>query len=330
MVKNKGRKSKPTVKNKKRPPQGQRASQPQGRGSQPNSISQQNRRPTNARRPYSPTPEERRKQAIRRKKLKKRRKIVFYSTFLFVVVLTLVILSFTVFFKVQTITVSGKSMYDKQMILSSSGIKKNDNLLRVGKKKTAEKICTSLPYIGSVKINYRFPDTVKITVTGTSDKAVYKSGKNLVTTNDDGKVLSICSKVNNRKLLEVKGVTVKKAKIGYPIELKDKKSSEKLKMLLDGFKKYKVKDINCIDISDSSNLKAVYQNRIEIWFGSCSNLDKKMQFINKVLEKENQRSANQKGVIDLKYVKSEEDGNQKVYFRPQDATTQVATTKENK
>ena len=69
-----------------------------------------------------------------------------------------------VFFKVDTIEVTGNSRYTAQEIADSGGIHVGDNLFLVNKFSAAEAITRSLPYISSVRISRKLPDTLCIQV----------------------------------------------------------------------------------------------------------------------------------------------------------------------
>lgn len=74
------------------------------------------------------------------------------------------ILCFIVFFRVNTISVTGNEKYTQQEVLDASGIEKGDALLLVNKSAAAGKIIAALPYIDQVRIGVAFPNVVRIEV----------------------------------------------------------------------------------------------------------------------------------------------------------------------
>jgi len=82
------------------------------------------------------------------------------------VVAVVLALSFgiSIFFKVETITVSGAVKYDAWTVKEASGIEIGDNLLSFGEAKAAGKIKTALPYVQTVRIGIKLPDTVNIEI----------------------------------------------------------------------------------------------------------------------------------------------------------------------
>lgn len=92
-----------------------------------------------------------------------RGKLILQLTTVVAVVLALSF-GISIFFKVETITVSGAQKYDAWTVKQASGIQIGDNLLSFGEAKAAGKIKTALPYVQSVRIGIKLPDTVNIEI----------------------------------------------------------------------------------------------------------------------------------------------------------------------
>ena len=74
------------------------------------------------------------------------------------------VLGLSIFFKVETITVSGADTYSPYKIEEASGIHKGDYLLTFGRARACGQITAKLPYIKSVRIGIKLPNTVNIDV----------------------------------------------------------------------------------------------------------------------------------------------------------------------
>jgi len=74
------------------------------------------------------------------------------------------VLGISVFFKVDKVTVSGNDKYGAWDIREASGIEIGDNLLTFSRAKASGKIIKTLPYVKSVRIGIKLPDTVMIDV----------------------------------------------------------------------------------------------------------------------------------------------------------------------
>ncbi len=71
----------------------------------------------------------------------------------------------TVFFRVETVEVTGNQRYTQEEIIAASGIQMGDNLYALNKVSIDRKIRTQLPYVGELSINRALPSTIRIDVT---------------------------------------------------------------------------------------------------------------------------------------------------------------------
>lgn len=70
----------------------------------------------------------------------------------------------SIFFKVDTVTVSGNQKYTAWDVFEASGIQKGDNLLTFGEARAKARIIAALPYVDHVRIGIKLPDTVNIEI----------------------------------------------------------------------------------------------------------------------------------------------------------------------
>ena len=77
-------------------------------------------------------------------------------------VVVALVLGLSVFFKVQTITVSGADVYSAWAVREASGINEGDNLLTFSRAKANAQIQEKLPYVEKSRIGIKLPDTVTI------------------------------------------------------------------------------------------------------------------------------------------------------------------------
>ena len=86
---------------------------------------------------------------------------------------TLITLCFTVFFQIESIQVTGESIYDAQPILQAAGIEEGQNLLSLNSAKISAKVSTALPYISQVKLHKNLPAQLVIEVVPAQVTRVY-------------------------------------------------------------------------------------------------------------------------------------------------------------
>ena len=74
------------------------------------------------------------------------------------------LLGISVFFKVEKVMVSGCVKYDEWEVKQAAGIADGENLLTIGIPQVAAKIMKQLPYVESVRIGIKLPNTVNIEI----------------------------------------------------------------------------------------------------------------------------------------------------------------------
>ncbi len=100
---------------------------------------------------------------VKKQRRKKRAKVAFFGLLFVLFILTLTILSMTVFFNAETIIVEGNSRYSAAQILEEGDLKVGQNLFRLDKFKVIERM-KKLPYVKDVTIRRQLPSKLKITV----------------------------------------------------------------------------------------------------------------------------------------------------------------------
>ena len=74
------------------------------------------------------------------------------------------VLCLSIFFRVKTITVTGANAYSAWAIREASGVEEGDYLLTFSKARACAKIKAELPYVATVRIGIKLPDTVNIVI----------------------------------------------------------------------------------------------------------------------------------------------------------------------
>ena len=75
-----------------------------------------------------------------------------------------VVLGMSIFFKVETIKVSGCSKYSAWEVSEASGIEKGSNLMTLSRAQVSGSIMSRLPYVKTVRVGINLPDTVNIEI----------------------------------------------------------------------------------------------------------------------------------------------------------------------
>ena len=119
------------------------------------------------------------------------------------------IMALSVFFKVETITVSGADKYSAWNVREASGIEEGDNLLTFSIPRASGQIMARLSYVDKVRIGIKLPDTVNIYI---EERDVAYAIKDTVGTwwlmSSDGKILEPGNSALAASHTQVLGVTV--------------------------------------------------------------------------------------------------------------------------
>jgi cell division protein FtsQ len=243
---------------------------------------------------------------------------MYYSVILLIVIVTFVILSTTVFFKVNTVTVTGSSIYTAEEIIAASGIKGGDNLIRTKTGKCESLIEQQLIYVEEAEITRSFPSTLVINIIPCKEKisAEYEEGFCLLS--ESGKILkqsdepfpdttiiygarlreeddvweedtsgSVTSAVSSAAQTD-SSEDEESADSNYPV-LGDKFACAESYRTEVFYSLTEVADtaldgkIDSFDMSDYLNVSCIYDNRITIELGAAAELDYKFKLANTII-----------------------------------------------
>ena len=99
----------------------------------------------------------------KKKRRKKKIKFVFFGLLFILMMLTLGILSVTVFFNAEEIIIEGNTRYTAKELLEQGELSVGQNLFRLDKFETIEKM-QELPYVKDVEIDRKLPNTLVVKV----------------------------------------------------------------------------------------------------------------------------------------------------------------------
>lgn len=100
-----------------------------------------------------------------------------------------VVAALTMFFKVETIQVTGTSRYQAADIIAASGVEPGDNLVLLDRYRVSQRIYTALPYVTDVQPRPKFPSTLEIEVTETRAAAAIQGAGGWWLLSTGGKIL---------------------------------------------------------------------------------------------------------------------------------------------
>lgn len=217
--------------------------------------------------------------ASKRTKSKKRQgKYTLYYIFIgVVVVIALSILSATVLFNIGVFVVSGETRYSDEEIIEACGIEKGENLLRVNTNRGAENIVEKLVYIDSAEIHRGFPNRLTIIVKPAVPMASYNYGGKYYVASEGNRLLEISDTAGEYPI--VRGFSLDPQNLPKEGDYLNDDAEKRLSIvntIASGMRKNGLDKSIVIDVTDTLELKATYDDRIEITLGTSNGLDSKI------------------------------------------------------
>lgn len=231
--------------------------------------------------------QERKKQEKIAQKKKKRRHgsyVIYYFMLGSVVLIIFAILSVTVLFNCEQIIVEGETVYTDEEIIAASGLKGDENLVRLNLSGINEKITDALVSLDSAEVTKQFPNAVKITVKPAEPMAnFYYAGKNYVISHV-GRVMQIESSAAD--CMEVVGYQPSDSVvIGDYITAVNPEQDEMISTINAAIEELEFSGVTRLDISDPLSISITYDDRVFVRLGNILSLDEKLTMAKEVIEK---------------------------------------------
>ena len=233
-------------------------------------------------------------------------------------VILALVLGLSIFFKVETITVSGMEKYSAWDVREASGIEDGENLLTLSKTKISGSIIANLPYVASVQVGIKLPNTVNLHITEIEMVyAIQAKDETWWLVNADGRVIESISTSAAEDYTRILGILVEPPQIGDAAVAVEPEAEEETmeftvpdvalgRDYLDAAKtimKYLegngiIGQIATIDVSDLGNIELWYGKRFQILLGDASGLDYKISAVKQAID---QTSDYQTGILDASF-----------------------------
>ena len=192
-------------------------------------------------------------------------------------------------FNIKNITVAGNSKISSEAIISLSGLNIDQNIFNFRTSNVKEGIKQN-PYIDTVEIKRKFPDTVKISVQERTATYMLTYGNAYVYINNQGYILEITSKKGDFPIIEGYETPTEQIVEGNRLSLEDlEKLNDVLKIMeaissgTNGIEE----EITKINIEDKTNyILTLEKEKKTIYLGDATNLSNKILWINRLIEEE--------------------------------------------
>lgn len=230
------------------------------------------------------------------------------------------VLSLTVLFKIETITVDGDTRYTAEQIIENSGVKVGDNLWRTTSEKVTTVLAEALPYVKSVTVERSIPSSVVLKIEEATPLYSIEKNKKYILVDENDKVLD-SSAEKSGKSVKIKGLKLLNTKAGTTLTVQSSKeftvAKEIVTLALDS-----EMTLSEIDVSDINLITAIYSSRLKLEFGSRNDIEKKIKMASEVIKKLESEENRQQGTINVK-------SSEKAFFI-EEAITEEQAAKDDK
>lgn len=190
-------------------------------------------------------------------------------------------------FNIKNIQVVGNTILSSEEIISISGIKTEENMFKVMKLKTIDRIKENA-YINEVAIHKKLPNTIEIQVKERKPSFMLEYGNGYVYLSNQGYMLEISS--IKKDIPTILGTTTSKEnyKPGNRLNKDDLEKLGTVIKIMAVAKTHNIENlITTIDISNSDNYTIrLEQEKKTVYLGDCSYLETRMSSLMSILENE--------------------------------------------
>lgn len=212
----------------------------------------------------------------------------------------LVVLSLTVLFKIETITVKGNEKYTTEEILAVLPIEKQENLFVSNVNSASDKLEANLPYIYDAQIKRKLPSTIVVNVTETTKYyAIKDKDTTFIMLDDNLKVLEKALEAPLEPYVLIDNVAVTEATQGQTVVFTDDKIQLSITKVNQAVKALKIDTVTSIYALDADNNYIVHDNRIVVNLGKADNLENKLYTALASIEKLEQTNPLTEGELNV-------------------------------
>lgn len=239
--------------------------------------------------------------AVHRNKRRRRRRRLgaLYAPLSLLLILAALAAGSLVFFRVNTITVTGNIRYTQEEILAAAQVETGNNLFRLNKAHMAEEISLTLPYIRDISIRRKLPDTLLIHVEESHAAAAIQGEDGWYLLDARGKLLEQGGEALCRQAPPITGLTPLSPAVGEGLRVarEDEARLEGLTGLLTALETQNVPPLlTAVDLTAANTISFSYGGRFTVTLPIRCDHAYKVRVFLYVME---QLEDNETGLIDL-------------------------------
>ncbi|MCL2088261.1 MAG: FtsQ-type POTRA domain-containing protein [Oscillospiraceae bacterium] len=246
----------------------------------------------------------------RKAKRRKRNNLLYYILLLFFIAIIGIVLSLTVFFKVESVVVTGINEYSEETVLESAGTIAGTNLFMLNALRLEKKILDSLIFSDKVSIAKKLPSTVIIDITESRIEFSLPEEGSETVDEETGEIVTLYTHISGSG-------RIIKNRLPYPadgsviltgIDIGEKMPGD---FIPDGGNENwnaafavaqaaaleEFEGIIDIDTESIVDIKINYQDRIEVQIGSISDISHKIKMVKHLLTNPENIDINERGEL---------------------------------
>lgn len=225
----------------------------------------------------------------------------------------------SIFFKVDTVTVTGMEKYTAWDVKEASGIQEGDSLLTLNEAKINSLIISKLPYVLKARIGIKLPDTVKIEVTELDVAyAIEAEDGSWWLMSADGGIVENTNSADAELYTKVLGVKISAPSVGQtakaaqpvadttgedgetvPVTVKASEQLDTAVSILQYLEACGViGEAASVDVSDLGSIELWYGERYQVTIGDATQLSRKISSMKAAID---QMGEYQSGVLDVSF-----------------------------
>lgn len=210
-----------------------------------------------------------------------------------------------IFFRVNTMVVTGNSRYTQEEIIAAAGVEQGDNLFTLNKYQIADRILTQLPYVDDVTISRKLPDTLIFEVQESTGVAWVESGGSYWLINNNCKVLEVGDASLVQGKPQLLGITPENPTVGNTLTVAPEQQAklERLQAFLQAIQaRVMTGSLSAfIDLTADNEIRFGYGANLTVVFPMNGDFNDATYELKRTLETMDERGITRTGTLDLNY-----------------------------
>ena len=237
-------------------------------------------------------------------------KKLLLQIFTIIAVAFAIFLGLSIFFNVETVTVSGCQRYSASSVAEASGIETGDSLLFFGEASAASRIIDALPYVNSVRFAVKLPGTVTIIIEEAPTAYAMQDTAGawwLITAN--GNVVEAADSAVAGQYTAIQGITLQNPVVGAAAVAAEAEpdgaaitGADRLRaalLIVQAMEKNELLGVAAsVDVSNLQALQLWYGSRFQVKLGNSDNMEYKMAALKSAVA---EMTEYQTGILDISF-----------------------------